>query len=46
MTSGADGTPRLINKFCNAGLLIGDSHKAGLITADIIMQAVCDCELG
>lgn len=42
----ADGTPRLINKYCNAGMLIGDSHKANIITSDIIMQAVNDCELG
>ncbi|MFQ6824347.1 MAG: hypothetical protein ACLRTZ_13400 [Agathobacter sp.] len=42
----ADGTPRLINKFCNTSLLIGDSHKADLITTDIVMQAVSDCELG
>ncbi|SES41747.1 hypothetical protein SAMN04487884_1461, partial [Butyrivibrio fibrisolvens] len=42
----ADGTPRLINKYCNASLLIGDSNKANLITTDIVMQAVNDCELG
>lgn len=42
----ADGTPRLINKYCNASLLIGDSNKADLITTDIVMQAVNDCELG
>lgn len=42
----ADGTPRLINKYCNASLLIGDTNKANLITADIIMQAINDCELG
>lgn len=42
----ADGTPRLINKYCNACMLIGDSHKADLITSDIVMQAVNDCELG
>ena len=42
----ADETPRLINKFCNISLLIGDSHKADLITTDIIIQAISDCELG
>ncbi len=42
----ADGTPRLINKYCNAALLLGDSGKANLITTDIVMQAVNDCELG
>ncbi len=42
----ADGTPRLINKFCNSSMLIGDSNKTNLITTDIVMQAVNDCELG
>lgn len=42
----ADGTPRLINKYCNQSMLIGDSSKAALITTDIVMQAVNDCELG
>ena len=42
----ADGTPRLINKYCNASMLIGDSNKANLITTDIVMQALNDCELG
>jgi len=42
----ADGTPRLINKYCNAAMLLGDSSKANLITTDIVMQAINDCELG
>lgn len=42
----ADGTPRLINKLCNTSMLIGDSTKSNLITTDIVMQAVNDCELG
>lgn len=42
----ADGTPRLINKYCNMSMLLGDSHKANLITTDIVMQAMNDCELG
>ena len=42
----ADGTPRMINKYCNQSMLIGDSNKANLITTDIVMQAVNDCELG
>ena len=42
----ADGTPRMINKYCNQSMLIGDSNKASLITTDIVMQAVNDCELG
>ncbi|MEE1306014.1 MAG: hypothetical protein U0K68_12865 [Agathobacter sp.] len=32
----ADGTPRLINKYCNASMLIGDTNKANLITTDIV----------
>lgn len=42
----SDGTPRMINKYCNAAMLIGDSQKASLITSDIVMQAVNDSELG
>lgn len=42
----SDGTPRLINKYCNTSMLIGDSHKADFITADIVMQAISECELG
>ena len=42
----ADGTPRIINKLCNACLLIGDSNKSEIITAETAMQAINDCELG
>lgn len=42
----ADGTPRMINKYCNQAMLIGDTQKANLITTNIVMQAVNDCELG
>lgn len=42
----ADGIPRLINKYCNACLLIGNSRSMDMVTADIVMQAVNDCELG
>ncbi len=42
----ADGTPRVINKFCNTAMLIGDSNKSDSITTDIVMKAVNDCELG
>lgn len=41
----ADGTPRMINKLCNACLLIGDSSETGTITSDIVMKAVNDSEL-
>ena len=42
----ADGTPRMINKFCNSSMLIGNSKNCDCITADIVMQAVNDSELG
>jgi len=42
----ANGTPRLINKFCNASLLVGNSNGLNRITADAVMQAINDCELG
>jgi len=41
----ADGIPRMINKLCNACLLIGDSAKSNMITADTAMKAVNDSEL-
>ena len=41
----ADGTPRIINKLCNASLLIGNSKESKSITSDIVMQAVNDNEL-
>lgn len=42
----ANGTPRLINKLCNASLLVGNSKNLNLINADAVLQAVNDCELG
>lgn len=42
----ANGTPRLINKLCNASLLVGNSQGLNIINADAVMQAVSDCELG
>lgn len=42
----ADGTPRIINKLCNASLLISDSNKLDIVTAEMAMQAINDCELG
>ena len=41
----ADGTPRMINKLCNACLLSGDSTRSDIITSDIVMKAVNDSEL-
>ena len=42
----ANGTPRMINKLCNASLLIGNSSNLNIITTDAVMQAINDCELG
>lgn len=42
----ANGTPRMINKLCNTSLLIGNSANLNIITADAVMQAVSECELG
>jgi hypothetical protein len=35
----------MINKICNASLLIGESNQAATINADIVMQAINDIEL-
>lgn len=42
----SNGTPRIINKLCNASLLVGDTNSLNVITADAVMKAVNDCELG
>lgn len=42
----ADGTPRMINKLCNASMLIAASREFNCVNADAVMQAVSDCELG
>ena len=42
----ANGTPRMINKLCNASLLVGNSSNLNIITTDAVMQAINDCELG
>ncbi|MDO4943480.1 MAG: hypothetical protein Q4E73_11705 [Lachnospiraceae bacterium] len=42
----ANGIPRIINKLCNASLLVGNSANLNIITADAVMQAISDCELG
>lgn len=31
---------------CNASLLVGNSRNLNIITADAVMQAISDCELG
>lgn len=42
----ANGIPRLINKICNASLLIASSKNANIVDADIVMIAVNETELG
>ena len=42
----ADGTPRMINKLCNASIMVAASRELNSINADAVMQAVSDCELG
>ena len=40
----ADGTPRLINRLCSTCLLIAGTKGLSLVTTDIAMQAVGECE--
>ena len=42
----AGGIPRMINKLCNAALLIGNANSKNLIDADTAMQAINDTQLG
>ncbi len=41
----ADGTARMISKFCHASLVIGNIREQSIITADTVMQAVNDSML-
>ena len=42
----SNGIPRIINKICNASLLIGHTKNVNEINNDIIMMAVNEIELG
>lgn len=42
----AGGVPRIINKLCNACLVIGHSKAVGEINSDIVMLAISETELG
>lgn len=42
----ANGTPRMLNKLCNASLLVANSSGENIVTANAVMQAINDCELG
>lgn len=45
LLNAADGTPRMINKYCSSCLLIAGTRKLPFITAEIAMQAINECEL-
>ena len=45
MLNAADGTPRMINKYCNSALIIGNSHDQPVITAETALQAINECTL-
>jgi type II secretory pathway predicted ATPase ExeA len=42
----SDGIPRIINKLCNASLLIGNTKNTNIIDSEIVMAAVNEIELG
>ena len=42
----SNGIPRIINKLCNASLLIGNTKNTNIIDSDIVMAAVNEIELG
>ena len=41
----AEGAARMVNKLCNASLIIGDSCKEPVINLDIAIKAIDDCTL-
>ena len=40
----ADGTPRVIDRICSTSLLIAGTRELPMVTPDIAMQAVSECE--
>ena len=42
----ANGTPRVINRICDACLLITDAKEPHTVTIEIAMRAVNDVQLG
>ena len=42
----ANGTPRVINRICDACLLIADAKELHTVTAEAAMQAINDVQLG
>ena len=45
IVNAGNGIPRIINKICDASLLIGHNRDIDEINADIVMMAVDDIEL-
>ena len=45
IVNSAGGIPRVINKICNACLLIGNTLGVNTISAETVMRAVADCSL-
>ena len=45
IANASNGIPRLINKICNAALIIANSRNINIIDEEIIMSAVNDIEL-
>lgn len=46
LANAANGVPRILNKLCNACLMIGATRGASFIDEEIVLQAVEDCRLG
>lgn len=42
----ANGIPRIINKLCNASLMIGHSKEVSEINNDVVLMAINETELG
>lgn len=42
----ANGVPRMISKYCNAALVVGESMHLNVIHTEAALQAIDDCELG
>ena len=45
LANAANGVPRMLNKLANNALLIASSMNLDTINADIIGQALIDCDL-
>ena len=46
LINAADGIPRMLNKLCNASLLAAFSNNSNIVSAENVMTAVNDIELG